>query len=99
MINFTRHPEAACLISLARASNIINNERKSYCIRHKETLESLADILNHHNVHKKYFQELIYPDLQMEGSILFFGDENVLQQLNKAEALYVDGNFKVISNN
>lgn len=96
IIDFTRYPEAALLISYRRIANIINNERKSYWITNKDSLENLASILENHDIHKKYYQDYLFPGNQTDGHIIFFADDGVLSRLNNAKALYIDGNFKVI---
>lgn len=93
----TRHPDAALSISYGRVANIISNERKSYWISNKESLENLSTVLENHNVHKKYFQKHLITANRTDGDIIFFADDGVLSRLNNAKALYIDGNFKVIS--
>ncbi|XP_044005506.1 uncharacterized protein LOC122850420 [Aphidius gifuensis] len=83
--------DAARFIALQRAAYIITQERKSYWITpDKETLESLATKLKEHHQFRDYFQELLFPATNQEGTILVFGDKNVIQRINNAKAFYID---------
>lgn len=83
-------------MSWCRAENIINTARKLKHINIPEDFEELAEKLQDHDEFKKYYKGLVLPSDGKDGEAIIFLHDNMIDELNNAEKLYVDGVFKVM---